>query len=116
MNQPGTKTDPMNQPESRSVLKHEFLTLMGTILGIGVALSVFLHITTDRIESRIDTTNSRIDNIATRIENRLDAAIAAAAADRRSFQASMDEFRGHMQRLGERQARLEGQRNPGAAQ
>ena len=35
---------------------------------------------------------------------------------RRDSDAKMDEFRGHMRRLGERQARLEGQREAGTRQ
>ena len=76
------------------------------ILGVGVALIAVLVTATGLI---LATTN--------RIEARLDSAIAEAAADRRAsdakmdeFRSRMDEFRGHMQRLGERQARLEGQR------
>ena len=110
MNQPDTHATPAAEPDMRSVLKHEFLTLMGTIVGIGIALGALLLTTTGRIETR------------------LDSAIAEAGADRRAFQAQaaadrhashasmnefrkrMDEHRADMQRLGERQARLEGQR------
>ncbi|MDE0334488.1 MAG: hypothetical protein OXI64_05975 [Defluviicoccus sp.] len=81
-----------------SVPRTEFLSLIGTMLGIGIALSALMLTTTVRIETR------------------LDSAIAAAAEDRRAFQASMDQHRRDMQRLGERQARLEGQREGATSQ
>ena len=42
---------------------------------------------------------------------RLDRRIDEAGADRRAFQASMDDFRKEMQRLAERQSHLEGTRS-----
>ena len=80
------------------VPRTEFLTLIGTMLGIGIALGALMLTTTARIETRLDN------------------AIAEAAADRRAFQAGMEQHRRDMQRLGERQARLEGQREGAAAQ
>ena len=41
---------------------------------------------------------------------RLDRRIDEAGADRRAFQAGMDDFRKEMQRLAERQSNLEGAR------
>ena len=41
---------------------------------------------------------------------RLDRRIDEAGADRRAFQAAMDDFRKEMQRLAERQSNLEGAR------
>ncbi|MDE0057082.1 MAG: hypothetical protein OXI22_09475 [Defluviicoccus sp.] len=72
---------------------------MIAVVGIGVTLGGLLLNAAFRIETRLDN-----------IETRLDNANAEAAADRRATDAKMDEFRRHMQRLGERQARLEGQR------
>ena len=44
---------------------------------------------------------------------RLDRRIDEAGADRRAFQAGMDDFRREMQRLAERQSHLEGARTAG---
>ena len=95
---------PTPKRKVRSVPKYEFVTILIAVIGIGITLGTLLLTTTGRIEAR------------------LDSAIAEAAADRRASDAKMDEFRNrmddfrnHMQRLGERQARLEGQREGGAA-
>ena len=45
-----------------------------------------------------------------RLDRRIDNDKAAADADRRAFQAAMDDFRKEMQRLAERQSNLEGAR------
>ena len=79
---------PAIRPWARPVRSYEFITIIIAILGIGITLGTMLLNATGRIDS----------------------AIVEAAADRRALQASMDEFRRQMQRLGERQARLEGQR------
>ena len=86
MSESDTKTVPAAQPETRSVPKYEFFTIIGTIVRMGIALGALL-----------------LDNT-----HRLDSAIAKAAADRRASDAKMDElrrkmddFRRHMQRLRE---------------
>ena len=79
--------------------KFEFYTIMIAVVGIGVTLGGIALNAADDIKTQIAATNAR-----------LDSAIAEAAADRRAFQASMDQHRRDMQRLGERQARLKGQR------
>ena len=99
MSNPDTKIAPATQPDTRSVPKNEFVTIMIAVVGIGVTLGGLLLNAAFRIETRLDN-----------IETRIDTASAQAAADRRAADARMDEFRRHMQRLGERQARLEGQR------
>ena len=45
-----------------------------------------------------------------RLDRRIDNDKAAADADRRAFQAAMDDFRKEMQRLAERQSNLGGAR------
>ena len=45
-----------------------------------------------------------------RLDRRIDNDKATADADRRAFQAAMDDFRKEMQRLAERQSNLEGTR------
>ena len=59
---------------------------VGSIVVVGLALAVLIMRVTVRLDRRIDETG----------------------ADRRAFQAGMDDFRKEMQRLAERQSRLEG--------
>ena len=144
MSQPDTKTAPAVQPEARSVPKYEFFTIIGTIVGIGIALGALLLTTTGRIEARLDSAiveaaaerrafeaQAAADRRASdakmdEFRKRMDESRAASDAKMDEFRkrmdesraasdAKMDEFRRHMQRLGERQALLEGQRE-GAAQ
>ena len=62
------------------------------IIGVGIALAaLILHATW-------------------RTDNKIEKHLSEAAADRRAFQASMDQHRRDMQRLGERQSFLEGNR------
>ena len=77
----------------------EILTLIGTVIAIGVALATLILITTARI-------NQRIHNHLARTDEKFDRYLAEAASDRRAHQASMDDFRREMQRLAERQTRL----------
>ena len=69
-----------------------------------------------RSEERFDSTMARSDEhfhkAMARSEERFDSAMAEIASDRRAHQASMDEFRREMQRLAERQSRVEGRRDP----
>ena len=75
----------------------EFLTLIGAIVGTGLALALLIMHTTARLDRRIDEAGA--DRRAFQAE---------AAQDRRAWQASMDTFRMEMQRLAERQSRVEG--------
>ena len=110
MNQPDTKTAPAVQPETRSVPKYEFFTIIGTIVGIGITLGAVLLTTTGRIEARLDSAIAEAAADRRAADAKMDEFRAQAAADRRASDAKMDEFRRHMRQLGERQARLEGQR------
>ncbi|MDE0175396.1 MAG: hypothetical protein OYH76_01165 [Defluviicoccus sp.] len=71
---------------------------------------------TARSDERSDTATARSDehfrNVMARSDERFDKAMAEIAADRRAFQAGMDEFRREMQRLAERQSRVEGRLDP----
>ena len=98
MNETVTATAPAPEPETMSLTRYQFFTIIGTLVGVGIALGALM-----------------LDNT-----HRLDSAMAEAAADRRAFQAEaaadrraedikMDEFRDrmaehrrHMQRLGVR--------------
>ena len=68
----------------------QLYTIIGSVIGAGAVVGISLAVLILRATSRIDRVQS---------EN---------AADRRAMQASMDTFRIEMQRLAERQARLEG--------
>ena len=170
MSQSRTKAAPVSETESRSVLKAEFLTLMGTIIGIGIALGALVLTTTGRIETRLDNAISEAaadrragDEKMAEFGRRMDEARRAEDAkmeefrrrmgearraedakmeefrrrmgearraedakmeefrrrmdeNHRASESKMDEFRGQMRHLGERQARLEGQREAGATE
>ena len=90
------------------MLPYQFVTLMvsfvGSVLGVGVVLTIFMMRVTGRLDTDRRATDARIEKY-----------LAEAAADRRAIQASTDAFRGEMStfraemhRLAERQARLEG--------
>ena len=64
----------------------QLYTIIGSVVAVGVSLAILIL----RATSRIDRVQSE------------------GAADRRALQASMDAFRIEMQRLAERQFRLEG--------
>ena len=64
-------------------------SIIASVLGVGLGLAILLMRTTARLDRRIDNDK------------------AAADADRRAFQAGMDDFKKEMQRLAERQVRLE---------
>ena len=66
------------------------VTIIGSVLGTGLALSIMAW----RMASRLDR---RIDNDK-----------AAADADRRAWQQTMDDFRAEMLRLAGRQSHVEG--------
>ena len=68
----------------------QLFTIIGSLIGSVVAVGVSLAVLILRAKSRIDRVRSE------------------GAADRRALQASMDTFRTEMQRLAERQSRLEG--------
>lgn len=100
-----------------SMFPPEILTLIGTIVGVGVALATLILITTARTSRRIDNhlarTDEKFDKYLTRADEKFARYLAEAASDRRAHQSSMDDFRREMQRLAEPRSRLEGQ--PAAA-
>ena len=91
----------------------EILTLIGTVIVIGVVLATLILIATARTNQRIDNhlarTDDRFDKFLITANEKFDKYLAEAASDRRALQSSMDDFRREMQRLAERQSRLEGQ-------
>ena len=66
----------------------ELFGIIGSVLGVGIALAIMLLRVTARLDRRIDE----------------------SGADRRAFQVAMDDFRKEMHRLAERQSRVEGRR------
>ena len=108
MNDATATSDGSMRRRLRSVLTPEVIS----IVTVGIALGALSLNTADRI------TAFQAEAAADRR-----AFQAEAATDRRAFQAAMDqfrnrmdEFRGDIQRLGERQAHLEGQREGSADQ
>ena len=75
----------------------ELSGIIGSVIGVGLALAVLIMRTTARLDRRID--EGAADRRAFQAE---------AAQDRRALQQAMDQFRNEMQRLAERQSRLEG--------
>ena len=91
MNDPDTRTGPAPEPETMSLTRYEFFTIIGTILGVGIVLGVLIVFSFGQAAA---------DRRAFQAE---------AAADRRASDAEMDEFRDrmdeyrrHLQRPGER--------------
>ena len=79
----------------------QFLTIIGTVLAVGFGLAGLMIRTTARLDRRIDNDKKAADEDRRTYQT-------AADADRRAFQAAMDAFRTEMQRLAERQSRVEG--------
>ena len=114
---PEPDTAAMPEPETKPRRTQETTA----ILGVGATLAAIIVGATIHMDNRIDNITARADadRRAFQAEAAADrrASDERAAADRRAsdaqmneFRTRMDEYRGHMQRLGERQARLEGQR------
>ena len=74
----------------------EFIAILSTILGVGLALAVLIMRSTVRVDA---------DRRA--LQATMDAFRSESAAHRRALQASMDTFRAEMRRLAERQTRLD---------
>ena len=81
----------------------ELIAIIGTMLGVGLALAVLIMRSTARVDA---------DRRALQVT--MDAFRSESAADRRALQAAMDTFRTdmgtfrtEMMRLAERQTRLE---------
>ena len=126
MRRPRRTTAPAVQPEIRSVRKYEFVTILLTIIGIGIALGAVVLDNTHRLDSAIAEAaadrragEAKMDEFRAQAaadrrasDAKMDEFLAQAAADRRTSDAKMDKFRRHMQRFDERQAPPEGPRAP----
>ena len=86
----------------------EVIGIIGTVLGVGIALAVLILRVTSRLDADRRAADARADADRRAADARADADRRAADADRRALQQSMDTFRNEMLRLAERQARLEG--------
>ena len=71
-------------------------SVLGSALGVGLALAVLIMRSTARVDADRRT-----------LQAATDAYRSDRAAERRALQASMDTFRTEMMRLAERQTRLE---------
>ena len=82
----------------------DLIAIIGSVLGVGLTLAVLIMRTTARLDRRIDEAGA--DRRAFQAEAAQDR--RALQASMESFRASMDTFRMEMQRLAERQSRVEG--------
>ena len=82
----------------------DLIAIIGSVLGVGLTLAVLIMRTTARLDRRIDEAGA--DRRAFQAEAAQDRRALQASMD--SFRASMDTFRMEMQRLAERQSRVEG--------
>ena len=123
----------------------QFIALLVTIIGTGGVLATLMLTTAARMEDRLNAamarSDARFEKFLTEAaadrraadakmqqfsaqaaadrrtaDAKMQQFLAQAAADRRASDEKMDEFRGQMRHLGERQARLEGQRAAGAVE
>ena len=82
----------------------QLYTIIGSVVAVGISLAVLIL----RATSRIDRVQSEGAADRRALQASIDRVQSEGAADRRALQASMDTFRTEMQRLAERQPRLEG--------
>ena len=74
----------------------ELIAIIGTMLGVGLALAVLIMRRTARVDAERGA-----------LQVTMDAFRGESAADRRALQAAMDTFRAVMMRPAERQTRIE---------
>ena len=84
------------------------LTIIGTVLAVGVGLAALIMRSTARLDRRIDSDKATADADRRAIQARFDTAMDAFQAEMRAFQAEMRTFEREMLRLAERQSRVEG--------
>ena len=77
------------------------VSIIASVLGVGLGLTILLMRTTARLDRRIDNDKATADADRRAFQTE-------AAADRRAWQQTMDAFREEMQRLAERQSIVEG--------
>jgi len=95
------------------------LSIIGTVVGTGLALAVLMMRITARLDADRRAADAKFDADRRAADAKFDADRRAsdasqrayearADADRRAYQASMDAFRVEMREIAERQARVEG--------
>jgi len=95
------------------------ITILIAIIGVGGVLAGMAWRMAARLDRRIDEERRAADADRRAFQTAMDAARlaadaerqafqSAAAEERRAFQRAMDDFRAEMQRLAERQSRVEG--------
>ena len=99
-------------PLSFAGMNADTLSIIGSVLGTGLALAVLMMRITARLDADRRATDAKADADRRAADTKADAdrraADARADADRRAHQASMDAFRIEMREIAERQARVEG--------
>ncbi len=88
-----------------------------SIVGVGIALAALQLRTVARLDNAIAEAGADRRAADAKMEEfgrRMDQLRRDSDAKMDEFRGRMDEFRGHMQRLGERQAHLEGYRDGSA--
>jgi len=100
----------MNTQTQNNWFSHiiKIVPLVGAIASIGIFITISFGNVTNSTNSHISSLENSIDRRLTNIENILGAASVTAAEDRRTSQASMDDFKRQMLGLSDRQSRLEG--------
>ena len=86
----------------------ETLSIIGTVVGTGLALAVLMMRITARLDADRRAADAKFDADRRASDASQRAYEARADADRRAHQASMDAFRAEMREIAERQARVEG--------
>ena len=84
------------------------LTIIGTVLAVGVALAGLMIRTTARLDRRIDNDKATADADRRAVQARFDASMDAFRAEMAAFRAEMRTFEREMRRLAERQSHVEG--------
>ena len=83
------------------------LSIIGTVVGTGLALAVIMMRITARLDADRRAFEAKTDADRRAADAARRAAEAKADADRRAHQAAMDAFRADMREIAERTARVE---------
>ena len=98
--------------EIRKSMDVNTLSIIGSVVGTGLALAVIIMRNTARLDADRRAADAKADADRRAFEAKADAerraSDAKADADRRAHQAAMDAFRADMREISERTARVEG--------
>ena len=84
------------------------LTIIGTVLAVGVGLAALIMRSTARLDRRIDSDKATADADRRAIQARFDTAMDTFRSEMGAFRSEMRTFEREMLRLAERQSRVEG--------